>query len=147
MDQKKNEQRQAELQPWIKKNLDNAVQKLIKRGAIDSLVVEARPAWVLPFQIVIGKIRAKDQPEDFEWFICGEVPIDYVASAVSDSPRETAKHFAMKWQLTAARFQKNINENSPNPEALKLQTAAIQNLIAQSEALYELVDDDRVWVQ
>ena len=40
-----------QLKAWTKKQLDLAVRKLTNPGAIDSMIVEAKPAWVLPFQI------------------------------------------------------------------------------------------------
>ncbi len=61
MNEKTKQAGRKELDAWIKKNLNAAVHKLMARGNIDSLVVEGKAAWVLPFQVLIGKIRAKDQ--------------------------------------------------------------------------------------
>lgn len=142
MDQNNNKQGQKKLDAWIKKNLNAAVHKFMAKGAIDSLVVEAQPAWVLPFQILIGKIRAKDHAGDFEWFICGELPTDYLEAAIADTPRDVARHFSMKWQLTASRYQgKGANQNTSQIQ----QEEVVNNLISQSEALYTLVEDERVW--
>ena len=136
-----------ELNAWIKKQLDTTVRKLMAQGAIDSLIVEAKPAWVLPFQILIGKVRAQGQSGDFEWFICGEVPTDYLASSVATTPRETAKHFVMKWQLAAARHQEKA-EQSPSATAPESQQQDPGKQLADhAEALYEVVEDDRLWLQ
>lgn len=144
MDQNIDKPGRKELEAWIKTNLNAAVHKLMDKGKIDSLVIEARPAWVLPFQIVIGKIRAKDQSGDFEWFICGEVPTDYLEAAVAETPRDAARHFSMKWQLTASRYQgKDTNQD---PSQIQ-QDEVVNNLISHSQALYTLVEDDRVWLQ
>jgi len=129
---------------WIKKNLGAAVHKLIDKGVIDSSVVEAKPAWVLPFQILIGKIRSNEQQENFKWFICGEVPTDYLESAVAETPREVARHFSMKWQLTASRYQGRKIDLSTSEIA---QEDVINNLISQSQDLYSLVEDNSLWLQ
>lgn len=144
MDENKKQAGRKELDAWIKKNLNAAVHKLMERGTIDSLVVEAKPAWVLPFQVLIGKIRAKDQSGDFEWFICGETPTDYLESAVAEKPREAARHFAMKWQLTASRYLGKGTEQKP--EQIK-QEDVVNNLIRHAEDLHSLTQDDRLWVE
>ena len=144
MNQKTDKPDQKELDAWVKKNLNTAVHKFIDKGTIDSAVVEARPAWVLPFQILIGKIRAKNQPENFTWFICGELPTDYVEASVAKTPKEVARHFSLKWQLTASNFQgKNINQD-PSQIA---QDDVAGNLIKHAEALYGLVEIERLWLQ
>ena len=136
-----------ELNAWIKKQLDASVRKLMDQGAIDSLIVEAKPAWVLPFQILIGKIRPQGQSSEFIWFICGEIPTDYLSSSVATTPRETAKHFVMKWQLAAAKHQQKTSQDpsAATPESQQ-EDAGVQ-LADHAEALYEVVEDDRVWFQ
>lgn len=138
---------QEELKAWIKKQLNAAVRKLTDQGAIDSLIVEAKPAWVLPFQILIGKIRPQGQSKEFEWFICGEIPTDYLSSSLADTPREAAKHFVMKWQLAAARHQKKIGQPAATGSLESQQEDPGGQLIEYAEGLYGLVEDDRVWLQ
>jgi len=127
---------------WIKKNLNAAVNKYMEKGIIKNPVIEAKPAWQLPFQILIGKIRSGDHQDNFHWFICGEVPTDYVESSVAKTPREAARHFCMKWQLTASRYDGQVAES--NPAQLPLEDV-IKNLIDQSQALNDVVIDDRLW--
>ncbi len=135
-----------ELDVWIKKQLDAAVRKLMKEGVVDSLIVEAKPSWVLPFQILIGKIRAQAQSNDFEWFICGEVPTDYVAATAASTPRETAKHFALKWQLAAARHEEKMAQDQTETTGETQQVDSSRQLIGHAEALYELVEIDGLWL-
>ena len=134
-----------QLKVWTKKQLDAAVRKLMDLGTIDSLIVEAKPAWVLPFQILIGKIRAQGHSKDFEWFICGEVPTDFLESTVASNPREAARHFAMKWQLEVARHVELSGQTFPGPIP-QLREPGSQ-LVETAEALYELADDERLWQQ
>lgn len=147
MDKKLDKPGRKELDAWIKKQLDTAVRKLMNQGAIDSLIVEAKPAWVLPFQILIGKIRAQDHSQDFEWFICGEVPTDYLEAAVASTPRETARHFVMKWQLAAARHQEKLAQDPTAATPESQQEDPGGQLADQAEALYSVVEDDRLWLQ
>lgn len=137
----------AELEAWTKKTLNTAVHKFIKQGNIDSLLVEAKPTWALPFQILIGKIREQESAKEFYWFICGEIPTDYLSSSVASTPRETARHFAMKWQLAAARHQsKNESDLEATTQQAQQKDSAAQ-LVEWAEALYEVVEDDRLWLQ
>ena len=133
------------LDAWTKKQLDAAVRKLMNLGVIDSMVVEAKPAWVLPFQILIGKIRAHGQAKDFEWFICGELPTDFLESTVASTPREAARHFAMKWQLAVARHKDLPGQESPGPVPQLSETGS--QLAETAEALYELAEDESLWLQ
>jgi hypothetical protein len=134
-----------QLDAWTKKQLDAAVRKLMDLDVIDSIIIEAKPAWVLPFQILIGKIRAHGQAKDFDWCICGELPTDFVGSAVASTPREAARHFAMKWQLEAARHKALPGQESPGPVP---QLSEIGSQLAETaEALYELADDEGLWLQ
>lgn len=147
MDKNLDKPGRAALDAWIKKQLDAAVRKSMKKGTIDSLVIEAKPAWVLPFQILIGKIRAQGQSNNFEWFICGELPTDYLESSVASTPRETARHFAMKWQLAAARHQQKTAQDMSTSNVKLRQEDPADQLVNHAEALYALTEDDRVWPQ
>ena len=148
MDVNQENRGQEELKVWIKTQLDVAVQKIIKHGNIDSLIVEAKPAWVLPFQILIGKIRAQGDGNEFQWFICGEAPTDYLESALAATPREAARHFAMKWQLGAARYQEQAGQDeAADKEADTNWQEPVEQLVEKAEALHALVDDTRLWLQ
>jgi len=118
-----------EQKTWVKQQLDRAVNELMDQGFIESLVVEAKPAWVFPSRILIGKIRERGKAGGFDWFICGESPTGLAPSSLASTPREVARHFALKWQLDAARQK----DDGP--------------LAEQAEALYQLVDEGSLWQQ
>lgn len=118
-----------ELDAWIKKSMGQAVEKLTKKGFVDGVVVEAKPAWVLPMQILIGKIRGQGNRGESYWFICGDLPTDIIDASVASSPREAARHFSLKWQVDAEREQKEGDER-----------------IHRAEALYGLVEESRLWL-
>jgi hypothetical protein len=119
----------AELRPWVREQLDAAVQTLNTLQVFDDPFVESKPAWVLPMQILLGKARAQSDPFAFKWFICGELPFDHIESAAAATPREALRHFAMKWQMDAGQIDAN----------------AAANLIDKAELLYDLSEDDRFW--
>jgi SAM-dependent methyltransferase len=118
-----------EQKAWIKQQLDQAVHELMDRGIVESVLVEAKPAWALPLRVMIGKIREKDQAGGFDWFICGEVPTDHLHSSMAATPRDAAKHFALKWQLDAARQEDN------------------ERLAEKAEILFGFVNEDSLWQQ
>ena len=116
------------IKAWIKKSMDDMVQELMDRGVLDSIVAEARPAWMLPFTLLIGQVREHGKTEGFDWFICGDGPTTVANSRVAASPREAARHFALQWQLESVR---------------KGDGGA--DLSHKAGALYELVEDPNLW--
>jgi len=119
---------EPKLQAWIRRQQGAAVHELMERGLVASPVVEAKPAWVLPHTLLIGKIRDQSWVGEFYWFICGEAPLTHAPSSVAATPREAARHFALQWQLTAVRRGEAGNQ-----------------LAEKAEALYQLVDEDVFW--
>ncbi|HJP38142.1 MAG: DUF4826 family protein [Gammaproteobacteria bacterium] len=132
-----NEQR-AEVRPWIKRLLGAAVYELADRGIVDSPFVETKPVWAAPYQALLGKIRPYADAEKFIWVICGELPTDHLDGSVARTPRDAARHFAIKWQLDAARQQ-----DAEEPQ----QRLSDSELANKAEALYALVNDEEVWQQ
>ena len=116
------------LQDWIKKSMDEAVRDLMDLGVVESVVAEARPAWVLPFTLLIGQVREHGKAGGFDWFIWGDGPTTVASSTVAASPREAARHFALQWHLQGARKE-----------------GAEAELTRKAEALYELVEDPQFW--
>lgn len=145
MNEKQNNPEQEKLNAWIKSQLNAAVDKLTDQGRINSLLIEAKPAWVLPYQILIGKIRAQGESSGFEWFICGDIPTDFLESKVASTPRDVARHFSMKWQLQAARYQ--ALESKPPLPADSDWNEIDQQLAEKAEALYGLVNEPGLWLQ
>ena len=116
------------LKSWIDTCIAEAVSELSGQGLMAGIMIEAKPAWVLPHRILIGKLRDPGAWSDFYWFVCGEVPTDCLPSSVASSPRDVARHFSLKWQLDAAR---QGGEGAEREES--------------AELLYALSDDGRLW--
>ena len=121
--------RDEKLETWRADTLTSAVHELLDAGIATSPLVEAKPSWMLPFQILIGEIREQGDETGFWWFISGDLPTDYAESSVATTAREAARYFALRWQLAAAR-----EENADGIE-----------LAERAEALYMLTEDDRHW--
>ncbi len=119
----------VDLKPWIREQLDLAVQTLDHLQVFEDAFIESKPAWVLPMQILLGKARAQSDPISYRWFICGDLPFDHIQSAAAATPREALRHFAMKWQLDAD--QAGADESA--------------SLVQKAELLYDLSEDDRFW--
>lgn len=119
---------EEKLGQWTTETLESAVEALLGMGLTDTPLVEAKPAWVLPFQLLIGKIREQRDETGFWWFITGDFPLDHVDASVAASPREAARYFALRWQVRAAN-----------------EAEAGGDVAEKAESLYQLTEDDRLW--
>lgn len=127
-----NAKAKQELKAWVKKQLSRGVYDLIDAGIIEDTVVEAKPAWVLPYTLVMGRIRGRGDQDNFEWFICGECQTSHVSGSSANTPREAARHIALQWQLQI--------ENMSNGDQQKA-----NELQEQAESLYSLTELDELW--
>ena len=117
------------LDAWLRPLIEDASGKLGDMGLFDDPLIDVKPAWALPQQILIGKVRAHGNPATFRWFICGEMPLDHIGDEVASTARDAARRVSLKWQLDATRLGGDEGET----------------LAAQAEALYALVEDERLW--
>ena len=145
MDENQNPQTDEKLKSWVKKQLDTAVRELLALGVYESVVVEARPVWVFPFSLLIGKIREQDQVTGFDWFISGDFPTEMAPSSLASTPREAARHFALKWQLQANRQSEAEAGTLTEQETDAGESSVNSQLVKRAESLYELVDQDGFW--
>lgn len=130
---------------WAREKLSKVVKEITDQGAIESPLVEARPVWTKPLDIVIGQLRDQGVQTEFLWVIGGSVPTDCVHSSVAASPRDAARHFSMKWQLEAARYEDPAEHRRLGLDPSEDWEAQARALIAKAEYLYKIVDDDRLW--
>lgn len=119
---------EEKLNHWRTQTLEGAVQHLLDLGFTDTPLVEAKPVWILPFQLMIGKIREDRDETSFSWFIAGDFPTDHVESSIAASVREAARYFALRLQVRAANESESGND-----------------LAERAESLYQLTQDDRLW--
>jgi len=136
-----------EVAAWIRENLDESVDELMRLGVVTATLVEARPIWSLPFEFVIGQVRDADDKSTFKWVISGAVPVDHIDSTIATTPREAARYFALKWQLDAARYRDSSIQESVSPEQKQSWDQLGEKLATQAETLFELVDTESLWQQ
>jgi hypothetical protein len=93
---------------WGKARLSAAIDELSNKGIIDTPLVEARIAWMLPGKFFIAELRESSTSPPALWLIGGDdIPCDHVDVVLADTPRDAARHFGMKWQLAISREGQN----------------------------------------
>lgn len=130
---------------WAREKLRTAVDETMQRGAFVDQVVEAKPIWVLHEKVAIGQARESSRPDAFVWIICGDLPTDHIGSAAAETARDAARHFALKWQMDAERYKiPAVRKAHGLPEGKDVSHLTDQ-LIAKSEELYAIAEEDSLW--
>lgn len=130
---------------WAKDCLDRAVITASKTGILEGITFEARVAWTLPKRIVIGEIRDSGPSRREFWIIAGEVPTDCIDASTSATPRDAARHFALKWQLGAEQLR-NPEERAKRPLKPVSDWATVADELEQvATDLYALAEEDKAW--
>jgi hypothetical protein len=132
---------------WYRTLLNAVVQEMVRVEAISGENIEAKPFWAIPLRILIGQIRVQGTQE-FIWVISGpDVSTDHIDGNLAASPRDAARHFAMKWQMDAERLNTLVKQKAEvvNPEVDR--EAFANTLIGYAESLYDIVNNDDFWDQ
>lgn len=137
------EEQHAAFEAWVQKELNSHATHLFKQGLIDGKV-DVGIAWALPGRLCIGTVRSQRDSAKAFWVISGDIPTDHLQLAQAKSAREAAKHFAMKWQLQAARLAESQSVGR-DPGDAKLWTGASAELHRKAEALYAITEMDEHW--
>lgn len=141
-----NSQDQREVaESWMRETFDTAVNNLIGIGVVEGEMAEAKPVFVLPLKLIIGQLRSIDDATHFTWVICGDLPTDHISSTVAATPRDAARHFALKWQLNAARFEDPEARKSMGLDESIDWQAQCEKVMARAEELYEIAASDDLW--
>ena len=136
-------QAEAQLRQWIEGQFANMGRHAVEHGLIEGDRAEGRPAWAMPGKLFIGRIWDTADEDNAWWIISGAVPSDHLQASVADNPRDALRHFCLKWQMQNARLEQA--DESDHPADQQAWTGIGENLAAQAEALYKLVDEDRLW--
>ena len=136
-----------QLKSWYKPLLDAVVQEMLKRNAVVGTAVEASPVWVFPNKILIAKVWGMGQKNRFIWTISGEgVITDHIPGKMAATPKDAARHFALKWQMDADRLL-TVGKNKKSVENSQLHMGNYANkLIQDAESLYDLAERDEIWL-
>jgi len=135
---------QEQIKEWIEHHCHELARRLSARGVLKGTVrVESR--WVLPGQVMIGVAQQKDKPRPSMWVIGGEVVTpDAVDIGLARNPREAARHFSLRWQLSGARMG-TAAEGEGGHEGMVDWKGIEQRLSQQAEMLHRLAEDERAW--
>lgn len=131
-----------ELDRWIRQQVELAVAEFLRLGTVESPLVEAKPAWVFPLKVLIGKLREQRGGQHHTWFICGDVPFDYISSSVAETPRQAARHFVLKWQLDAERARSTVIDKGVARQGID---EPPDRLESAAELLFKLVSENALW--
>jgi len=130
---------------WMRTRLDAAVEEIMRLGAIDDELVEARAVWTLPYKVMIGQVREANEQTTFRWLICGDLPTDHISSAAASTPREALKYFSLKWQMDAARYADPATRKSHELDESHDWSQLSDKLVAKAEELHAMAEDESLW--
>lgn len=134
------------LRSWYTGLLDKMVKEMISVKAVSGDAVQATPVWMARNEVLIAKVWGISNESDFVWAISVDKLIaDYVAGSLAATPREVARHFALKWQMDADRlvnFGSSDASNEVSPERMQ---AYSDRLIQYAETLYDMANRDEPW--
>jgi hypothetical protein len=147
MTESKTENDNEALKKWFKPILDDVVKEMIARKAIVGAAVEANPVWAIPHQILIAKVWGMGQKNRFIWTISGEgVITDHIAGSMAATPKDAARHFALKWQMDADRLRQLGSSKSPVANTNTHMGNYADKLIKDAEFLYDLTEREEAWL-
>ena len=87
------------------------------------------------------------QKTRFIWTISGESVItDYIAGNMAATPKDAARHFALKWQMDADRLREVGKSKGPTGDAQSQMSSYANKLIQDAGSLYDLTERDEVWL-
>lgn len=146
MTEKQNTTEASELQAWYKPLLDHVVSEMLRAGTVSGAAVEAAPIWVVPQQILIAQVWGAGQKSNFIWTIAGDAAIlDHIAGSVAATPRDAARHFALKWQMDAEQLRGVARRKTASAQDAKQLAAYADRIVQCSEQLYDLAGRDDIW--
>lgn len=134
------EQAEARFRKWVEGQFENMGRYAADNKLLEGSTAEGRPTWAIPGKLFIGRIWDKEDETNVWWIISGSIPTDHIEGSVAATPREALRHFCLKWQLQSGRL-----EQAADPTDKQSWTGIGDNLASQAEALYPLVDEDRLW--
>jgi len=137
---------QEAIKSWYTRLLDNVVKEMISMKAVSGAAVQAAPVWIAPYEILMAKVWAVGQENDFIWTLSIDKFIaDYIAGSLASSPKEAARHFSLKWQMDADRLSGLAKSDAKGSNSTPQLQDYSEKLIRYAESLYDLTNRDDVW--
>ena len=134
--QKVTSDQQQQMQNWVRERFQECNKYLAAKGMLVDKVLVDESRYLAP---TVALWKAKTRDRKVFWVITGNLPADHVPATVAAEPRDVLRHFSMSWQLKA---QTILDNNTQDPVQQKFATLLIQ----RAEQLYQLFDEDRLWV-
>jgi hypothetical protein len=128
---------------WYKKQNDGLGQYVFERELF-SAAITGEWLWIVPQHVMLGCIWQKNNTSTKIWVMVGEVPTDHITASAAATPRDAARHFAYKWQLTSARLEHAAGAGE-KPEGQIDWRGMGKSVASSAEWLYELVENDTNW--
>ena len=136
------------LRTWYTALLNDTVQEMIRSGVVIGIAIEASPVWAMPDEILIAQVWNASKKDEFVWTISGEkFASDHIAGSLAASPREAARHFALKWQVDADHLLNLIKNKAPDEKTEDQMQDQAAELTQYAESLYELTNLEDIWEQ
>ena len=136
------------LKSWYQGLLHTIVQEMIKTGVVIGIAIEARPVWAAPGEILVAQVWNASKKSEFIWTISGEkFATDHIAGSLATTPREAARHFALKWQVDADHLLNLIKNKAPDEKTEEQMQDQATELTQYAESLYELTNLEDIWEQ
>lgn len=130
---------------WARARLDEACITASEAGILEGITFEARIAWTLPNRIVIGQLRDTGPHLREFWIIAGEVPTDCIDATTCATPRDAARHFALKWQLGAEQLRDPEERKKRALKPVEDWDSAANELEQVAAEFYALSEEDQAW--
>jgi len=121
-------------QQWVREQYQVATKYLATQGLVTDSVIVEKSRYLVPIMSV-WKLKALDG--SYLWVICGDLPSDHNAFNVAPNAREAVRHFSFKWQMQAENLLKTGD---------KEQEKFAQLLIGKAEGLYDMYQQENLWV-
>lgn len=130
------------LSAWLRAQLEQQARFVASKELVTGNKARAEALWALPGKLCIGRVYAPNDRTQSYWVISGECPTDEIEGKLAESPRDAARHFALKWQLMAARLGDSDRQAAAGDGTW---SEVGGKLSAAAEQLYGLVADDKHW--
>lgn len=128
---------EEERQLWVREQFQSANKYLAERGLLSDQILTKESRYLVP-DIAVWKFKLQNGKK--VWVINGRVTTDHVNADVAKSPRDVMRHFSLQWQLKAENIRALGDAADP------AQRGMVQILIRNAEALYQLSQEEQLWV-
>ena len=144
----RNQEQVEAFEKWAKAQIDAMGRHAHTSGLVES-EANGRIVWAVPHKVFLGKVWPNNDRGAAHWVIAGEsLPTDHIEARLAATPREAARHFALKWQMESTRLADLSGQDSESDGEVgsDVDWARIgETLERQAELLYGYVGREDLW--